>query len=173
MHIRRAGPKDAEEILEIANAGWRWAYAHIIPAEELATLENPERTARVANSLANGHCTFVAESDGRIIGFSSIEDPCHVEMADFEIGGLYVRPDCSRRGLGKSLVAVSAHEGIARGRSKLAIHTLRDNPIGIRFYERIGGRVVCEGDWAFRGVKYPTVWYLFEDLQELARIAPI
>lgn len=47
MHIRRAGPEEAEAIAEVVNACWRWAYAHIIPPEQLATLENPERTERI------------------------------------------------------------------------------------------------------------------------------
>ena len=73
MHIRRAGPEDAEAIVEVVNAAWRWAYAHIMPAEQLATLESPERTERIRNSLAKNHVTYLAEEDNKIDGYASIQ----------------------------------------------------------------------------------------------------
>jgi len=168
MQIRRAGPDDAGAIVEVANAAWRWAYAHIIPAEELATLENPERTERIRKSLRGDQVTFVAEIDGRVVGFASIQEPCRLEQADFEIGGLYVHPDAVRKGIGCALLKRSVEAGLERGRTTLAIHTLRDNHIGRAFYDRCGGHVVQDGEWFFRGVQYPTVWYVFEDMRRLS-----
>ena len=167
MQIRRAGPEDAESIVEVVNAAWRWAYAHIIPAEELATLENPERTERIRNSLCKEQVTFVAEIDEQIVGFASLQEPCRLPQADFEIGGLYVHPDAARKGIGQALLKRAVDEGLKRNRRKLAIHTLRDNHIGRAFYDRLGGQIIHEDEWSFRGVWYPTVWYLYEDMRSL------
>lgn len=167
MLIRRATLADAEGIVEVGNAGWRWAYAEIIRPEDLATLEDTERTARIARSYEEGRIGFVAEIEGRVVGFAILQEPSSLPEADLEVGGLYVHPDFSRRGIGQAVLARALEEGIAWGRSKLAIHTLRDNYVGRAFYDRLGGSVLRPGEWGFRGVPYPTVWYLFEDLPGL------
>jgi len=169
MQIRRAELRDAEAIVEVVNACWRWAYAHIVPAEQLATLENPERTERIRNKLGKDQVTFVAEEEKRVLGFASIDEPCRLPQADFEIGGLYVDPNAARKGIGLALLKRAVEYGLENERTKLAIHTLRDNHIGRAFYDRIGGKVIQPDEWIFRDVKYPTVWYLFDDMSDLLR----
>ena len=167
MQIRRAGPQDAEAIVEVVNAAWRWAYAHIIPPEQLATLERPGRTERIRKSLCKEQITFVSEIERRVVGFASIEEPCRLPQADFEIGGLYVHPDLARKGIGRALLRRSVEEALEWNRTRLAIHTLRDNHIGRAFYDRCGGKVVQDDTWTFREIEYPTVWYVFADMPSL------
>ncbi len=168
MTFRLAEPEDARAIVEIADAGWRWAYAHIIPLDAMADRVSEERIARIGQSIAEGRTTILAVLEGEVAGFASIAEPCGWPEADFEVGGLYVRPSATRKGVGRALMAASAREGLARGRTRLAIHTLRDNRIGRDFYEKLGGRLGGEDDWGFGGALYRAVWYVYDDLDRLA-----
>lgn len=175
MLIRRARPEDAEAIMSVIDAGWIWAYGHIIPPEDMAIRHNPERVERFLTWLRGDQVTWVAEEAGKVIGMASVEEPCRLESADYEVGGLYVHPDSARKGTGRALLAEACAHGIALGRTKLAIHTLKDNVIGRSFYERLGGRLAHEDFWSFCDKPYRAVWYLWDDLIDLlaeCRIAP-
>ena len=166
--IRWATEEDAQAIADISVACWRWAYAHIIRPEHMAALEAVRRAERTRERVRQGERILVAETGAGVVGFAVLREPCTWSGADYEVSGLYVHPESSRRGLGRSLVARSAAYGLHKGHTKLGIHTLRDNEIGRSFYARIGGQLACEDMWTFQGIEYPAVWYLFDDLERLA-----
>lgn len=69
--------------------------------------------ARFAERCA-AKSTWIAEYDGRIAGFSDLQDDGHVDM-------LYVHPDFQRRGVARSLL--TRIEQLARDRGLERLHT--------------------------------------------------
>jgi GNAT superfamily N-acetyltransferase len=69
---------------------------------------------------------FVAEIDGRVVGFAALEGP--------ELDGLFVEPDLWKRGIGRQLVDAATHEARRRGLSL----TVLGNPTAREFYEHCG-----------------------------------
>lgn len=75
--------------------------------------------------------TFVFEMDGSIVG--------SVSMSGNEVGGLFVTPDCQRRGVGRALL-----DHVAVSRSYLELDVFKANTTARSFYESYGFRLVDE-----------------------------
>lgn len=171
MVIRRATRHDAWAIAEVAQAGWRWAYTGILPEETFQLMDVAAAAGRLRDFIEGGGLIFVSGEGGKVAGFASVEPHPRFAKCDIEIGGLYVQPSESRRGMGRLLVSAVARYGIENRLTVLGIHTLRDNVIGRSFYEKLGGKLAAEDLWRHRGADYPAVWYLYDDLARLAAIA--
>ncbi len=72
---------------------------------------------------------FVAEIDGRIIGFGS------VIVADGEIGAVYVDPEFTRQGVGQAIL--ERLEDVAR-QAGLTNIKVGSSLVALRFYEQNG-----------------------------------
>ena len=77
--VRLARATDAEQVAAVHVASWQWAYAGLLPAEELAGLSVAERTDRWRATLGgtgtgrtDRGATFVADLDGQVVGFVAV-----------------------------------------------------------------------------------------------------
>jgi len=164
MRVRHAIQQDAGTVAEIQVAGWRWAYPGIISEEELQALDVGARMRRFQERFDPQILFLVAVDDSDTpVGFAIETWPPQLPEFDAEIGGLYVHPDQTRSGLGRTLVKAMVEGFLRRRNRSMAIHTLQQNRIGRAFYERLGGALYLEDDW--RG--YPAVWYAWEDISHL------
>jgi GNAT superfamily N-acetyltransferase len=83
---------------------------------------------------------LVVEREGRVIGyigFGPLSDH-YDDVATGEIYGLYVHPDHWRRGAGGQLLAAALEQLDDRGVVQVVVWTMRDNAIGLRFYQKHG-----------------------------------
>ena len=164
MNIRAAIPLDASAIAHVHVASWRATYAGIVSQPCLDALDETEYTARWNGWLAlPGIFTFIAETDGAIVGFASggpIRKPIHT--ADAELYAIYLLPEIQRCGIGQQLVAHIETVLREQGMQEILVWVLRDNP-ATSFYRRIGGRVVAEDSIEIGGIP----------LQELAFVWPL
>src|SRR5947208_195366 len=75
VSIRAATVEDARAIAEVHVAGWRAAYRGQMPDALLDSLSVDERAEKrrrwIANPTSVDHRTWVAERDGRILGFAN------------------------------------------------------------------------------------------------------
>ncbi|GAB4002998.1 hypothetical protein GCM10029992_42980 [Glycomyces albus] len=125
--IRSARPEDASRIAAIWHEGWGDGHAGNVPEElyEHRTADTfpPRVEARIAT-------TRVAESDGAILGFTTVEDD--------EVEQVFV--DRSARGTGVALALLRDAEAVIRGsghrRAWLAV--VEGNARARAFYERAG-----------------------------------
>jgi GNAT superfamily N-acetyltransferase len=140
--VRDAGPEDAATISDVRIRSWQAAYAHVFPAERLASLdERREQQARhwrtvIEEPSVPGHM-LVAERGGEAIGFSSIgrarDDP-----AAGEIYAIYVLPEAWGTGAGHALMQESVRRLRDDGYGEGILWVLDDNPRARTFYEREG-----------------------------------
>ena len=160
--IRQGSIDDADRLAEIAVAAWIWAYSSFLPSEFMKTRTEPaKRAQRIRETWDPENLVLVAvDGDGAVCGFASEHRPCSLEGYEAEIGALYVHPDAARNGVGSALVRKMVAEFLARGLQSMAIHTLAQNEIGCRFYEKLGGIRGQEDTWN----GYPSVWYVWSDL---------
>lgn len=137
MHVRVATELDAEAIETVRVRGWRVAYRHVYPAEELDRL--PIAPARWAPRLAappDGWTTVVVEDDGVVLGFASVGPSRDGDDAG-ELYAIYVDPDSWSTGAGRELMLRA--EGLLEADYQEAIlWVLEDNPRARRFYEAFG-----------------------------------
>src|SRR5215470_6191006 len=104
MLVRPATGADAEPIERIRIRGWQVAYRHIFDPGALDRLQ-PNWTwfRSELDRPSRGHATFVAETDGLVVGFALV-GPCRDLHGLGELYAIYVDPDSWSRGAGRELI---------------------------------------------------------------------
>ena len=139
MRVRSATPADARAIAEVHVGTWRHAYAHVFPADFLAALSVDRREEFWSHSAATTpEDLFVAEEDGRIVGFAAVG---RAEDEAEEVGQLhaiYVDSAYWGTGAGAALMDAAVQRLRTTGFEHAILWVLEDNPRARRFYERHG-----------------------------------
>lgn len=134
IHIRPASLSDAAAIAAIYNEGI---------VDRVATLETetrtPEERAEWLRGRSERHPVFVAEDEGEVVGWASINafNPrkAYDAVGDFSV---YVARSRRGKGIGRALVQRLIDEAPALGYHKLVLAALASNQAGTRLYERCG-----------------------------------
>ena len=144
--IRPATKADSATLAEIHVASWRDAYASILTAKYLSGEIEAERLAEWSQRLddppASQLVDVACDATGLPIGFVCSYcdfDPAWGSLID----NLHVLPGMRGRGIGEQLLR-HAVEQLASRQSTLGLHlwVFEANVDALRFYERLGGRVV-------------------------------
>jgi GNAT superfamily N-acetyltransferase len=122
--IRLARPEEREALEALQ---WRASLANENDRPHLEA--HPDAIHLPLDQILNGE-VFVAELDGRTVGFSAIL----AEEGHLELDGLFVEPDMWRRGIGAALVSAATHEARRCGLALMVIA----NPHALDFYQRCG-----------------------------------
>lgn len=144
--VRRAAVPDADAITDVHVNTWRWAYHGVLPD---AFFENmrPERRAERwrADLAADALQVWVAERDGRIVGFAGWGPPRDEDLeADVvELHMINVLREHAGRGVGQALMAEGEAESRARGYERAVLWVLEGNDRALRFYASGGWE--CDG----------------------------
>lgn len=144
--IRPATEEDAEIIAAIHAASWRDAYAHILAPEFLNGPIEADRLAvwserlrdPSATQIVNVACDETGRVQAFICGYCDV-DPVWGSLID----NLHVRPEARGRGIGERLFRELAGQ-LSTKASSFGLHlwVFEANVAGLRFYRRLGGRVV-------------------------------
>ena len=159
MRVRAATGADADAVARVQQETWRVAYAHVFPAEGLGEdFIDVERWRRRLIDPPPGWSTFVAERDGRLVGFSSV-GPSRDEGGIGELYAIYVDPPEWSTGAGRALLERS-EQRLAEEYHEATLWVLEDNPRARSFYETAGwapdGSAKADERW---GVRAPEVRY--------------
>jgi GNAT superfamily N-acetyltransferase len=137
VKIRPATAADALAIETIRIHGWRAAYRHVYPPEELDRLPiDAERWRARLDDPPPGWTTMVCEHGGRVVGFASV-GPSRDEDEPGELYAIYVEPEDWSTGAGRALLAAAETE-LASRFDRALLWVLDDNPRARLFYERAG-----------------------------------
>ena len=171
--LRRANVADASAIAAVRVESWRVTYRGIIPDSYLDAMrvdDSTELWLRVLSApVSPTTAVFVAEVDGRIVGFSAgviLEE----EKFGFEseLTGIYVIPDAQERGLGTQLVRMVAAGFSKLGANGMLVWVPSDNKVARQFYEKLGGEQLIEQAFTWDDLDLQEVGYGFRDLTTLA-----
>lgn len=88
---------------------------------------------------------WVAEVDGRVVGYVSLTEEYSLESARhvLQVSGLAVAHERRRQGIGLALLQAAIAESRRQGARRLTLHVLGSNSPALRLYEREG--FVVEG----------------------------
>nr|WP_319250308.1 GNAT family N-acetyltransferase [uncultured Celeribacter sp.] len=163
FQIRPAVLQDATAIAEVQVAVWRTAYREILPGALIDRMTVPDREKGWIKILETYEETgrgavFVAECEGRVVGFLSCGDQRDNDltaMYNGEISAIYVADEMQHKGVGTALMARGAQalqkmghdahgDRDGRGaRAGVALWVLSENAGARGFYEALGGTVVA------------------------------
>jgi GNAT superfamily N-acetyltransferase len=136
--VRRANDADRDVIMAMADrlqegvAAWRDPRAVLDAVrgwvhESLEALSDPDRAV------------FVAERQGRVIGFATVSERTHFAGdVDAYIGELVVSKEAEGQGVGRALVGAAEDWAHSRGRKRIAVDTGAANSPARRFYAALG-----------------------------------
>lgn len=131
-------PADVTPVAEIRVAGWRAAYAGLLPAsflERMSAEENAERLrGRLDRAAGSGADLVAVDGTGAVAGWACV-GPAH---RGGELYALYVRPDRIGTGVGRALLDAAHAHALAHGLDPLRLWVLAGNTRARRFYERAG-----------------------------------
>ncbi len=132
--IRKYEDRDLEEVLDV------WYQASIIAHSFLTDEFFEQERENIRNIYMPNADSWVYVDEGRVVGF--------ISLADNEVGGIFIYPECQGRGIGQALMnkARELHRA-------LELEVYKDNLKARRFYERYGFVAFKE--------------YLFEDTGQL------
>lgn len=136
--VRRAGEGDVAAITTIYNQGIE---------DRVATLETelrtPDERREWLTSRSERHPVLVAERDGRVIAWASLNRfnprPAYDHVADLSI---YVERDERGRGVGRVLLPRVIDEARRIGFHKMVLAAFPTNERGMQLYEALGFRRV-------------------------------
>jgi ribosomal protein S18 acetylase RimI-like enzyme len=126
---------DAEGVLEVLNS--------VVQEREHSSFDRLltlEEERHFIASLGERSGLFVAELEGRIVGFQSIEPFATYTSAMDHVGliGTFVHADFRGQGIGSQLAGASFKFAQEKGYEKVIIYVRASNEIAQRFYQKLG-----------------------------------
>jgi GNAT superfamily N-acetyltransferase len=169
LAVRAATAADAAAIAYVHRESWRTTYAGILPLEVIAQEagRKSEHAWRRRLAPAPEAATWVAEIDGRIVGFASCGPARHrLRGIESEIYALYVLQGSQRRGVGRALVRACSAHFVRHGRFTFYLWVLKANRARL-FYESLGGQEAGEKSERLGLHAFAQVAYAWDDLTGL------
>ena len=166
---RPAELRDAAGIAHVHVDTWRTAYRGLLPDDFLASLNEPAYEDRWRRILEAGSSrVYVAEEDGDVVGFASggRERAGELGFAG-ELYAIYVLDSAQGRGHGRQLVKAVVEGLREMGLMDMLVWVLRDNPVGRRFYESLGGIYVRSQPITIGSAQLEEVSYGWKRLEDV------
>jgi len=143
MTVRPGVADDAHDIVRINAAGWRRAYAGIVPDDVLAAIDVDARAERYRRQMAADRTndTLVAVGDERVIGyvhFGPYRDGGSLDRSVGEVGAIYVDPDRWGTGAGRLLMDAALDRLAGHGYPEVRLWVLEANHAARGFYAHLG-----------------------------------
>jgi len=139
----------------------------IVPEEYLATLNEAERALLWREWLTRDIRTYIADLDGKIVGFISggaIREP--VLTYDAEFYAIYLLQSTQRQGIGTALLKELAGSLLSGGFKSMIVWVLEKNPWK-DFYAKSSAQVVTTKDIQIGGITLSEVSYGWPDLEAI------
>lgn len=176
MQVRPARADEASAIARVHDACWRATYTGMLPDSVIAGSTLADRESlwlRLLSLPDERRCAYVAARPGGEIvgcawgGSEESGDPVYRG----ELLGIYLPQAYQGRGLGRRLVAAVAATLRRQGYASLLLWALSENHRARRFYEALGGQLLCEREIAMRGAAVREVAYGWPDSSGLIAVA--
>lgn len=170
--IRKAVQGDVPAIARVHVDSWRTTYRDIVPEKHLAKLSYEERETIWARAIADAQqLTYVAETNGNIIGFANGGKNRGGESEySCELYAVYLLQAHQQRGVGRQLTLAIGRDLEKAGMRSMIVWVLRNNP-ACEFYKKLGGQPVASKLIIIGGASLEEVAYGWSDVSILLELA--
>ena len=144
--IRQANKFDSYNVAKLIVSGWQTAYKGLIDDSFLNNMSVniiAENWGMNIESQDESNNIYVYEENNEILGvirFGKPDDSSSNYNAEIHV--LYVEPDLKRKGIGSKLFAFAKNFFINKNTTHMIIWCLQTNSPSIKFYEKMGGKIV-------------------------------
>lgn len=140
--FRAALREEAETLAALHVTTWQQAYVGLLPADYLSSLVPSQRLSTWEQLLADDErvATFVAEVDGKPVGFScgGTSNDEDAKATTGELWSIYLLREFWNKGIGKELHDILIEELTGRGFVEATLWVMESNDRTRRWYERKG-----------------------------------
>ena len=127
--------------------GWKNAYDKIIASKYLNSLDYEKQTERyIASFDEYKDLVLVAVRDDEVLGYSCFHFEDKSGNCDSELVSLYIKPNEIGKGIGTNLLKETAKELLSKGKKNMILWCLSENVDAIKFYEKLGGKIIIQKD---------------------------
>ncbi|HZO98243.1 MAG TPA: GNAT family N-acetyltransferase [Gaiellaceae bacterium] len=137
LHVRRAEPGDAEELVALASAVSAEPEGWLLADSRWRTVAEERRYIRALRRHPDG-ALIVAELEGTLVGRLSIARDTHPASPHVADLGLMVAAPYRRRGVATALLEAAEAWARSAGVSKLELHVFPFNTPALALYEKCG-----------------------------------
>lgn len=142
--IRPYQADDLDTVVSLRHRSWSAALPDLVHLQPIGQWRD-----RFREEIVPGETVWVAEMDGRIVGFIALDE------ASGYLDQMFVEPEAQSRGIGRALTTWAKN----RCPAGLRLHTLAQNTRARSLYESHGFHVVAKGVNAVNG--QPNVEYVW------------
>lgn len=141
--IRESTPADADAIRDISNRAWAGYTTHELLEQRHGILNGRSWTEHITEAVTSHMAkkdvtTFVAEHEGRVIGYATAQISRSARSETGTVGYNAVDPDYQRQGVGTALLERVMEFLKDQGARVLTVVTLTVDEPACRMYERLG-----------------------------------
>ena len=141
MKIRSAGPSDAPAIQQVLRSTWQDTYGSYLSPETLDEVyKNWQSIEFLTRQIEHPEIYFpLAEVDDKVVGLAT----ARLDSETITLFRLYVLPDYQRQHIGRQLLENVMDRFSPASKIRLSVEKMNDK--GKQFYERMGFKIVGEG----------------------------
>ncbi len=93
--------------------------------------------------------------------YNTLKNP-KFPFIDCELTVLYVKPELKNQGIGTSLLKETIKKLQKENKHNMLICCLKDNQIGKKFYQKMGGKIIGENIFEIDNKSYPELAFHFK-----------
>jgi len=173
MIIRTAKFTDAEGIARVHDTSWWTTRKGLLPDEYLEKRSHEKRVmlwkyilSGEAKEIYENLITHIAENGtGEITGFAyGGKKWKHNKVYIGELTGIYLLKEYQRQGIGRKMVSAFVQSLLSINIERMMLWDMAEND-AIRFYEKLGGRKICENRLAIGDKEYTLLNYGWKDIR--------
>lgn len=162
--IRKASENDAKEIAEIIVSSWKITYRGIISDDFLDNMSVEKMTNRWEENIKSpneSNNIYVYEEENKVLAIMRFGKVDNMQSKNGEIHVLYVKPDLKRNGIGTKLVNYAKQNLLKQGYKKMEIWCAKGNEPSIKFYEKMGGKIINTRISKVNGIDVDEVGFIY------------
>lgn len=146
MHVRQADARDLDHIVSLRLALVREHSSNPVYKRIRKDAEVRARELYAAQLRSDHEAIFLAERGLSVIGVLRVVESAGSVILDPPrygyVSSVYVKPDCRRRGVLKSLLEKAERWCRARGIDEMRLHSASDNPTSNATWDALGFEIV-------------------------------
>ena len=153
FHIRNASIEDAAGIAKVHVDSWRTTYQGIVSDKFLSDLNYESRTEGAIKRIQN---PLISNS----VGFADV-GPCREKnlKVEAELYAIYLLKEYQGKGIGRMLFHAASDQIRTRKFKDFFVSVLSSNIDSVRFYQKMGGKLIGHDHVDIDGVRHKTDSY--------------
>ena len=134
LTLRKPVPEDLESLFTLQSA---YEQEEVLPKNAVF---NPAACRLNLEHILSSEQSLVAELDNQVVGKINTSAE---SFTRYQVGGVYVRPDCRGRGIAASMTAFFVRELLSQGKG-ISLFVKKQNDAAIKVYRRTGFAILAD-----------------------------